>query len=222
MHTSVRKELPATTDLGLRTRWLNATCGARNHYAADMAQPWIVIAIFTHVEHSLRLLLGEMAMLWVDIIILRALTATWPLFTIIYRRNVACRSLSANGDGIVSIHQQLLVKLRFVLTPKELLVKTILRDVLHLEVLSSNLFGALCCSVTACRSPNRVALVLTGSLAIVAFFLNYKLILSPLLLVNFHGHLTLSAPTSALVMMVVQLLVAHAIVTAMIIGEPTS
>ena len=69
--------------------------------------------------------------------------------------------------------------------------------------------------MTSSGSPNRIAFVFTGSLAIVALLLDNKLVLPTLLLVNLHSHLTLSASSVALVMMMVQLLVAHAVVTAM-------
>lgn len=69
-----------------------------------MTQTRIVVAVFTHVKHSLGLLLGEVAVLGVDIVVLRALTTTWSLFAIINWRNVTCRALSTNSNWVISVH----------------------------------------------------------------------------------------------------------------------
>ena len=90
---------------------------------------------------------------------------------------------------------------------------------LHLIIFAAHWFTSLGRAVAASWPANWVTLVLAWSLAVVAFFFDDELVLPPLLLMHFHGHL--ASTTSRIGLVVVKLLVAHSIMTTMTISKPT-
>lgn len=163
---TLRKQVSTGSGLTIRPWWMSST-----------------IVVFTDVQHSLWLLMDhEFVVLSIEVVwVLRAIALTdwW---------DVAIWWLWADSSSCVVLSTLAIICVVgswFVcLVPHHLLLVMILMDII-IHILLLRNFIILCCIRSKLLSPrnatdwpaNRVALVLTGPLTIIAFFFNNKLAL---------------------------------------------